>query len=419
MLKALKYRIYPNVEQKILFEKHFGCVRLIYNLALETKSNAYLQHGLNISRYDLQKQLKEMKQEFSFLKEVNSQSLQYALLKLDTAYQNFFREFKNGKIEAKKNSYIKSRLSKSLPIKENKLFNLGKPKYKSKNDEQKFHCPQFFEVIENKLYIPKLKSGIKIVLHRALIGEQKNVTISKTPTGKYFASILVEDGKEYPELKPIKKSTALGGDLGIKTFAVFSDSSEIQSPQYLRQVLERIKILQKRLSKCKKGGQNYKKLSKKIAKLHEKAANQRKDFLHKGSDLITKNYDTLCFEDLAVKNMVKNPNLSLSISDAGWGMFTEFVKYKCKFRGKNYIEIGRFEPSSQTHNKCGFINKNLKLSDRTWVCECGEVVQRDFNSTEFIRDKALENSGSERPEEPVELPTMVGTEKQEATMPLS
>lgn len=418
MLRAYKYRIYPNVEQKILLEKHFGCVRLIYNLALETKSNAYSQHGVNISRYDLQVQLKEMKSEFPFLKEVNSQSLQYALLKLDTAYQNFFREFKNGKIEAKKNSYIKSRLSKGLPIKQDKLFNIGKPKYKSKNDDQTFQCPQGFEVIENKLYIPKLKSGIKIVLHRALIGEQKSLTISKTATDKYYASILVEDGKEYPELKPIKKSTALGGDLGIKTFAVFSDGSEMQSPQYLRQVLERIKVLQNRLSKCKIGGKNYKKLSKKIAKLHEKAANQRKDFLHKGSDLITKNYDTLCFEDLAVNNMVKNHNLALSISDSGWGMFTEFVKYKCKFRGKNYIEIGRFEPSSQTHNKCGFVNKNLKLSDRTWVCKCGEIVHRDLNSSEFIRDKALEISGSVRPEEPVELSALVETMKQEATTPL-
>ena len=141
-------------------------------------------------------------------------------------------------------------------------------------------------------------------------------------------------------------------------------------------------------------------------------------FLHKGSDLITKNYDTLCFEDLAVKNMVKNHNLALSISDSGWGIFTEFVKYKCKFRGKNYIEIGRFEPSSQTHNKCGFVNKILKLSDRTWVCECGEIVQRDLNSSEFIRDKALEISGSVRPEEPVELSALVETMKQEATMPL-
>lgn len=383
MLKAYKYRIYPNIEQKILLEKHFGCVRLIYNLALETKSNAYSHGGVNFSRYDLQVQLKEMKQEFEFLKEVNSQSLQVSLLNLDSSYQGFFKG---------KSSF---------------------PKYKNKYANQSFQCPQFFSVEENKLYIPKLKTGLKIVLHRALVGEQRSVAISKTPTGRYFASILVEDGKEYPELKPIKKSTAVGADLGIKTFAVLSDETEIESPQYLRQLLERIKILQFRLSRCKKGGKNYKKLSKKIAKLHEKVANQRKDFLHKGSDLITKNYDTLCFENLAVKNMVKNHNLALSISDAGWGKFTEFVKYKCKFRGKNYLEIGRFEPSSQTHNKCGFVNKNLKLSDRTWICECGAVVKRDFNSAEFIRDKALENSGLGRPEEPAELPTLVGAVKQE------
>ncbi len=383
MLRAFKYRIYPNIEQKVFLEKHFGCVRLIYNLALETKSNAYSHCGVNFSRYDLQVQLKEMKSEFSFLKEVNSQSLQSSLINLDTAYKRFFKGQSNF------------------------------PKYKNKWSDQSFQCPQSFLVEENKLYIPKLKTGIKIVLHRALIGEQKNVTISKTPTGRYFASILVEDGKPYPELKPIKKSTALGADLGIKTFAVFSDDTEMESPKYLRELLDRIGILQKRLSRCKKGGQNYKKLSKQIAKLHEKVANQRKDFLHKGSDLITKNYDTLCFEDLDVVGMMKNPDLALSIADSGWGMFTDFVKYKSKWRGKNYIEIGRYEPSSQTHNECGFVNKNLKLSDRTWVCKCGKTVQRDKNSAEFIRDTAIKNSGLGQPEEPAELPTLVGAVKQE------
>ncbi len=419
MLKAFKYRLYPNKEQQVVLDKHIGSVRFVYNLALETKKTAYNNAHINLSRYDLQVQLKELKKECEWLKEINSQSLQVALMNLDGSYLNYFRRLKDGSIAKKKNNYITSILSKGLLINENKFQNIGKPKFRSKKDSiQSFSCPQRFSVKNNKLYIPKLKTGIKITLHRELIGQQRSVTISRTSTGKYFASILVEDLKEVPKLKKIKLETSVGIDLGIKTFAVLSDGNEIESPKYLKEGLNRIKILQKRQARKKKGSINSKKALKKIALAHEKVANQRKHFLHKESNLITKNYDTICLEDLAVSNMVKNHKLAQSINDAGWGTFTQFIKYKSNWRGKNYIEIDRFDPSSKLHAKCGYINKELDLSQREWLCKCGEVVQRDVNAAINIRNFAIKKSGAVRTKELVELPTLVGAMKQEAYTPL-
>jgi putative transposase len=414
MLKALKYRLYPNKEQKIVLDKHFGSVRFIYNLALETKKTAYYA-GVNLSRYDLQVQLKGLKQDLEWLKEINSQSLQVALMNLDASYLAFFRGLKDGSIAKKKNNYVSSRLSKGLPIDPKKFQDIGKPKFKSKRDNnQSFNCPQSFVFEDGKLFIPKLKTGINIVLHRELKGEQRNITIAKTATGKYFVSVLVETGTKAPKLKKIKKETAVGVDLGIKTFAVCSDGKEIESPKYLRKSIDRIKVLQRRLSKKQRGSKNKEKASKRVAIVHEKIANQRKDFLHKESNLITKNYDTMCFEDLGVSNMVKNHNLAQSISDAGWGMFTQFVKYKSEWSGKNYIEIDRFDPSSKLHAECGYIYKELQLHEREWNCpKCNKLVHRDKNSAINIRNFAIKQTGAERSKEPVELPTLVGTLKQE------
>jgi putative transposase len=217
-----------------------------------------------------------------------------------------------------------------------------------------------------------------------------------------------------PKLKKIKPETSVGLDLGIKTFAVCSDGKEIESPKFLRESLKRIKILQKRQAKKNKDSNNSKKALKKIALAHEKVANQRKDFLHKESNLITKNYDTICLEDLAVSNLVKNHSLALSISDSGWSIFTRFVKYKADWGGKNYIEIDRFFPSSKLHAKCGYINKDLELIQREWTCKCGELVNRDLNAAINIRNFALKQTGVGRSKVLVELPTMVGAMKQEA-----
>lgn len=383
MLKAYKYRIYPTVPQQILMAKHFGCVRLIYNLGLEVRETAW-KSGVSIGHFEIKKQLPELKTEFPFLKEVNSQSLQQSLKDLDIGYSRFF----------KKQSAF--------------------PRYKSKSDKQKFHCPQnatiFFS--ESKLFLPKFDAAIKIEVHREFRGMVRSCTISKEPSGKYFASLLVENNRELPKKKPIDANTAIGIDLGIKTFGVCSDDTTFDNPKYLIKSSDRLKFLQKKLSRCELKSKRRNRARIKVAKAHEKIRNQRKDFLHKVSDSITKKYDTICMENLKVSNMLKNHKLARSISDTGWGMFKTMVKYKCEFRGKNFLEIGTFEPSSKTCNDCGNVNNSLTLKDREWTCcGCGIVHDRDKNASKNIKDIALKNWRVERSLQDIDatpLPVKVG-----------
>lgn len=385
MIKAFKYRIYPTKEQEILLSKHFGACRFIYNLALETKMAAYSSAKVNLSRYDLQVQMKELKQDCEWLNEINSQSLQTELMHLDGAYLKFFK-------------------------------GLAKfPKFKSRHDKQSFQCPQNVFIRDGKLVLPKFKAGVKISLSRLFEGEIRTVTISKTPTNKYFASILVQDNKVIPGKQPIKEDTTIGIDLGIKTFAALSDGQQYDNPKHLKKALKRLKMLQKRASKKVNGSNNRKKANLKVALAHEKVANQRKDFLHKFSDVITKQYDTICVENLNISGMVKNHNLAQSINDVGWAAGLDMLKYKAEWRGKTYHEIGRFDASSKLHGKCGYLNKQLTLADRTWLCpKCGEVVDRDKNAADNIKTFGLNYLGVERPDiKPVEIPTLVESMKQE------
>ena len=384
MLKAFKYRIYPDKEQQDLLNKHFGACRFIYNLALETKMAAYSSARVNLSRYDLQVQMKELKQECEWLKEINAQSLQTELMHLDAAYLKFFK-------------------------------GAGFPKFKNKFGKQSFQCPQSSKIKDGKLVLIKFKEGIKIVLSRPFEGEIRTVTISKTTTNKYFASILVQDNKPIPKKKKVKDSTTIGIDVGIKTFATLSDGQQYENPRHLKKALKRLKMLQKRASKKVKGSSNRKKANLKVAIQHEKITNQRKDFLHKFSDSITKNFDTICVENLNIKGMAKNRNLAQAISDVGWSMGLDMVKYKAEWRGKTYHEIGRFDASSKLHGKCGYLNHELTLSDRQWICpKCGETVDRDKNAADNIKQFGLTFLGLGRPDfKPAELPTLVGTVKQE------
>jgi putative transposase len=415
MIVSRKYRIYPNKIQKAVIDNHFHAVRKIFNVALETKNIAYYDYGVSLSRYDLQKQMKDCKDEFMWLKEVNSQSLQGCLMHLDASFTNYFRGLKDGSIAKRKATYIEKRNSQGLKINWSKYYDIGKPKFRSKKDNiQSFLIPQNFCLQEDKLFIPKLKTGIKTIIHQECVGVLRNVTISKTATGKYFVSICLEDGLIAEKLKPIKEETTIGIDLGIKTFAVCSDGQEFKNPKHLKNAIERLKVIQKRLSKKVKNSKNRDKQRIIIAKLHEKIANKRKDFLHKTSSAITKQYDTIVVEDLAIKNMVKNHKLAQSISDAGWGNFTLMLKYKCAKKGKNHIEIDRYFPSSKTHFDCGYVNNNLTLNDRTWTCpNCKKEVLRDLNASINIKHSGLGQSV-----EPVELPTLVGALKQEASIPL-
>ena len=381
MFRAYKYRISPTNSQKELIKKHCGSVRFLYNLALETKTTAYLGNKVNLSRYDLQKQLVELKKELPWLKETNSQSLQSALINLDEAYKKFFK-------------------------------GAGFPKFKKKTNGGSFAVPQNVIIEDDLLIIPKFKEGIKTVLHRPIKGTIKSATVSVTPTGKYFVSVLCETKEGIPPKAPIKESTAIGIDLGIKDFAITSDGEVFENPKYLREAQSKLKYLQRRYSKYK-----GKRTKKKLAKLHENVANKRKDFLHKVSTQLIRENQTICLETLAVKNMVKNHNLAQAISDASWSTFVSMLEYKADWYGKNILRIGQFAPSSKTCSNCGSINKELQLKDREWTCSsCSTVLDRDVNSAINIKSFALKNylSGEHRLKNQDELPRLRGVLTPEA-----
>lgn len=357
MYKAFRYRLYPNNSQKELIHKHFGSVRFLYNLALETKTTAYIGNKVNISRYDLQAQLVDLKKELPWLKEVNSQSLQSALINLDEAYKKFFK-------------------------------GAGFPKFKKKYNGGSFAVPQNVIIENDLLIIPKFKEGIKIVLHRPIKGTIKSATVSVTPTGKYFVSILCETGEKVKPKAPITENTTIGIDLGIKTFLVTSNGEFFDNPKYLRKAQSKLKYVQRKYSKYK-----GKRTKKKLAKLHENVVNKRKDFLHKVSTQLIRENQTIAIETLAVKNMVKNHNLAQAIQDASWSTFISMLEYKADWYGKNILRIGQFAPSSKTCSNCGSINKELQLKDREWTCSnCSSVLDRDVNAAINIKSFALKNN---------------------------
>ena len=375
MYKAFKYRIFPTEPQKELIAKHIGHSRFVFNLALETKNAAYVSAKHNYSAFDLVKQLPELKKELPWLKEVNSQSLQQSIQNMDIAFKMFFK-------------------------------GAGFPKFKSKHrGKQSFSIPQNVIVENNLLIIPKFKEGIKMSFHRPTKGTIKSATISVTPTGKYFVSILCDTNTEIPTKAPITESTTIGIDLGIKHFAITSKGEVFENPKYLRKAQSKLKYIQRKYSKHK-----GKRTKKKLAKLHEDVVNKRKDFLHKVSTQLIRENQTIALETLAVKNMLKNHNLAQAISDVSWSTFVSMLEYKAEWYGKNILRIGQFAPSSKTCS-CGVINKDLKLSDREWTCKsCGTTHDRDILAACNIKSFALKNilSGEHRLKNQGKLPTLFG-----------
>ena len=416
MLRAYKYRIYPTAQQTELINKHFGCCRLVYNLALQVKNEAYKTQNKYLSAIDLCYQLPELKKEFEWLKEIDSQALQASIKKLDIAFKNYFRQLKDGTIEAKKKAYIKEQKIKGLPIDSGKLASIGFPKFKSKYDKQSFQCPNNTRRInwnEDTLGLPKIK-GIPIVLSRTFKGKIKTVTIGRTPTNKYYASVLVETGESIPAKKMVTEQTAVGIDLGLHHFIVTSDGVKIDNPKYLRKKILHLKYLQRQASHKVKGSNNRRKANLKVAIQHERITNSRKDFLHKLSHEITNQYDTLCFEDLNIAGMTKNHKLAQAITDAGWGMYVDFCKYKAEWKGKNILQIPTFEPSTKLCNVCGAVNHTLTLADREWVCaNCTTLHDRDENAAKVIKNYCLKNCGGVHRKKPVEMLALAKSTKQE------
>lgn len=371
MLKAYKYRLYPTKTQEVLLAKHFGCARYIYNYGLERKIKSYSETKKSVSRFTIQADLPKLKKsdETKWLSEVNSLSLQAALLNLDMAFTRFFKEKK------------------------------GFPKFKSKHDNrQSFQVPQNTKVDygTKRVFLPKFNEGIKCKFSRTFNGKIKTSTVSRTPTGKYFISILVETEDTIPNKAPIDENKAVGVDLGIKTFATLSDGTEIQNPKYLKKALRRLKRLHRSVSRKKKGSNSRKKAVKLLARQYEKVTNKRKGFLHKISKYLIDRYDTICLETLSASDMVKNHRLAQALSDIGIYMFNTYMDYKAEWYGKNIIRIGRFEPSSKMCS-CGHIHRGLKLSDRVWACPaCGSVNQRDLLAAQNIKKFAFKLNNTAR-----------------------
>lgn len=382
MLKAFEYRLYPDEDQKILLHKHMGATRWLYNWGLGKKIAAWKADKKTLSRYDLQKELPSMKDPESttaWLKEVNSQSLQSALIHLDEAYSKFFKK------------------------------TAGFPSYKSKKDcKQSYEIPQGLtaDFYHGRIEIPKFKKPIKARFHRQFTGQIRTCTIKRTPTDKYFVSILVDDGVALPTKKEPVLKDSIGIDTGVKSFAVTSEGEVFGNPRHFVKSQEKLKKLQQsfsrklKISGHKKGvplGKNAAKVKQKIALLHEKVANQRKDFLHKVSTRLIRENQSVCVEDLNVKGMMTNGKLSKHVQDLGLGMFYSFLRYKAVRAGKHVLECGRWDASSKTCNKCGWYNKYLTLDQREWTCgnpACACKHDRDINAALNIRDMAFQRHTS-------------------------
>lgn len=363
MLRAYKYRIYPTEEQKVMFAKTFGCVRFVYNWALETRKKAWDEERRFVSCFELMNMLTPLKKELQWLKEPNSQALTASIRCMDTAYTNFFKH--------------------------GKKF----PKFKGKNDVQKFHNPQkcFVDFERGCLSIPKIKD-IKAVFHRTFSGEIRNVFISKNKDERYYACILVLTNDITQPKQEVERETSIGIDMGIKTFAVCSDGQSFSSPYFQRKQKHKLKILGRKLSKKQKGSCAFNKIKLRIARVHSKISRQKMDYHHKITYKLTheNQVKTIFVENLNVKGMLRNKHISFVVSEASIYEFYRQLKYKSSWYGINYIEIGRFEPTSKTCSTCGWVYKNLKLRERKWICpKCGATHDRDFNAAINIKEFGL------------------------------
>jgi putative transposase len=356
--KSYKFKITPNNEQKELLAKHFGACRFVFNRYLNSRKETYLEEKKSLNYYDNANDLTILKkdEQFVWLKEINSQSLQSSLRNLDNAYNKFFR-------------------------KQTKF-----PRFKNKFDKQSFTIPQSVYIEEGKLWIPKFKKGIDINIHREIEGKLLFATISKTTTGKYYVSITCE-----VEYTPFEKTNSkVGIDTGIKDLAILSDGKVYKNIKTLKANLKKLKYEQRQLSKKVKGSNSRLKQKSKLATVHEKVTNIRKDYLHKVSTEIIKNHDVICIEDLAVKNMMNNHKLAQAFSDVSLSTFYAMLEYKANWNDKVIVKIDRFFPSSKTCNVCNYINQDLTLKDREWTCvSCRTKHDRDFNASINIKKQGL------------------------------
>lgn len=352
MLKAYKYRIYPNHEQEVQIAKTFGCCRFVYNQTLAYRKDAYEKEGKSVSKTDCNNYCnRELKKEYEWLKEMDKFALTNAIYHMDSTYQKFFKE------------------------------HAGYPKFKSKHDSHKSYTTNFtngnivVDFEKGKVKLPKLKE-VKAKIHREFSGQIKSATVSQVPSGKYYVSILVET--EHEEIPHTKQK--IGLDLGMKDLCITSNGKKYESPKTIKKYEKKLAKLQRKLAHKEKRSRNYYKQRKKIALCYEKITNIRKDYLHKISHEMISENQVIVSENLQIKNMVKNHRLAKSITDMSWHELTRQLEYKAKWNGRKYIKTDTFYASSQICSACGYQNADTKdLSVRKWICpKCGAEHDRGW-----------------------------------------
>ena len=370
MNRAFEIRLYPNEEQKLKLNQTFGACRFMYNCVLFQKQKAYTEK-LNTTINDI---VKNIKSENLWLKEIGSQAICQALNDLNKAYKNWF------------NSLKKKTKQKTKA-----------PKFKKKHDKQSYRdCMMKTKINElcnydtRKISIPKIgKITYRTGYDFSKYGITKvyNITVKKSKTNKYFCSICCEC-KEPENLK--QNDYNIGFDLGLKDFLIDSDGIVIDNPRYFKKSQEKLAKEQRKLSHCVKGSNNYNKQKLKVALVHEKIKNQRKDFQHKISRQLINENQVIVSEDLKPSNMIKNHKLAKSIADASFSSFCNMIDYKAKWYGRTYIKVGSFYPSSKICHCCGYKNTTLTLADREWECpNCHTLLDRDKNAALNILEEGL------------------------------
>ena len=358
--KSYKFRLYPSDKDKKLLAIHFGHCRFVYNYFLKERQGFYFKNKKTLSYNNCSQALTLLKKRnnYSWLNDVNAQSLQQALKNLETAFDKFFK--KQAKF----------------------------PKFKCKDGANSFNIPQHFKIKGNRIYIPKFKEGIPFIKHRLIKGKIRSATISKKPSGRYYVSILTEQMVTIPDSSNTAK--VVGIDLGLKDFVITSDGIKYQNFKFQRKLQVKLAKLQKHFAKKQRMSNRRSRLKLQIAKLHEKITNSRENMQHVVSKRLIAAYDVVCLETLSVKNMMRNHKLAYAIGDVAWNSFIEKLKYKADWQGKLVIQIEHFYPSSKTCHGCGYINQGLTLKDRSWICpNCGKSLDRDINAAKNILTRGL------------------------------
>lgn len=367
MKRAYKYKIKPTMKQQHQLQQVFGCTRFIYNWGLDIKSKSWSIEHKTVSYFELAKKLTELKknEKYKWLKQIPAECLQQSLRNLDNAYTQFFKGIKSfPRFKTKKNSKNCAKYTQAI------YFDF---------DNWKVKVPKcgWVKLCENKTFD----------LSSSKIG---TLTVSRDKCGEYWCTIVVDDNAPQKSKTKISEETSVGIDLGIKDYAILSDGTKYSNPKYYENNRLKLKVLQQKFARTKKGSNRHEVMRLKVARQYKKITNSKIDFLHKLSTGLIRRYNTICLENLNVEGMMKNHNLAMAIQSASWSEFVSQLKYKAEWEGKNIVFIGRFEPSSKTCNKCGYVKHDLKLSDREWVCPiCGKHHDRDINAAINIKMFAL------------------------------